>query len=459
MKRYLPIILSIFFMFFVFCVYNTTKSDAAKPITHITTSATKKTPIHHFTTKNSEPPTTEICLWTFPVGDFGKKEIVEQFISAFNRIHPEIHVTVETLDYTTGDTRIEKAIEARMAPDIIMEGPERLLANWGARGLMIDLRDMWDEKTILNISKVSPEIVKACRAPDGAFYEYPMVMTTHLMAINYELFEKAGALKFINQETRSWTTKDFVAAMEAIRDSGLVETPGIIYSGGQGGDQGTRALVSNLYHASFTNNDHSAYTINKESGVKGLELLIKMVKNNALSHHADLVASDELQLFAAEKTAITLAWNATNESLYANQVNFTPFAMNFPAYDGIAKLQGGIWGFGIFNKGDINKVNAAKKLIRFFVDDPTQSQASILATQFFPVKHSSKNVYANTENEARMSVYISFLKNLGDYYQRTPAWPEQRIAWYTMLQQIFNGANVQEATNNYVKKLNSQIHP
>ena len=84
-------------------------------------------------------------------------------------------------------------------------------------------------------------------------------MTTHCMAINYELFEKANALQYIDEETRTWTTDNFVKAMEAVRDSGLAPVPGIIYCGGTGGDQGTRALVNNLYSGQYTNAEHTAY--------------------------------------------------------------------------------------------------------------------------------------------------------------------------------------------------------
>lgn len=68
-------------------------------------------------------------------------------ISNFNEVHPEINVTVEYLDYTNGDDQINTAIEGGQAPDIVLEGPERLVANWGARGLMADLSDMWTDET------------------------------------------------------------------------------------------------------------------------------------------------------------------------------------------------------------------------------------------------------------------------------------------------------------------------
>ncbi len=418
-----------------------------------------KTPISESFISNTESPIVEISFWAFPIGDFSKKEMIESFIVDFNKLYPNIKVNVKNLDYSSGDAQIEEAIEARKAPDIVMEGPERLLANWGARGLMIDLRDIWDEETTAGIRETSEEILRACQAPDGAFYEYPMVMTTHVMAINYEIFEKANALQFIDIENRSWTADGFVSAMEAIRDSGLVESPGIIYSGGQGGDQGTRALVTNLYGASFTNDDHSQYTINKEEGVRGLSLLQKMVENGSLSHNPKIVASDELQKFAKQDTAITLAWNATNESHYSAQIDFTPFAMNFPSNSDKIELQGGIWGFGIFNNGDMNKVKAAKKFIEFLVDDPSQKKKSVRATNFFPTNSKCGNVYIGTVSEEKMLTYMSFLSNLGDYYQVTPAWPEQRVAWYKLLQKVFSGYDAKLAADEYVETLNYQINP
>ncbi len=405
----------------------------------------------------SQTSAVEIDFWTFPVGDFGNEDVVEDFVEEFNKIHADITIHVKVLDFATGDDEIEAAIEQRDAPDIVLEGPERLVANWGARGLMIDLSDMWDEETTDNIAEISKEVVDACQAPDGAFYQYPLVMTAHVMAINYEVFEKAGALKYIDEENRTWTTDGFVAAMETIRDSNLVDFPGIVYTGGQGGDQGTRALVTNFYGASFTNEDHNAYTINEELGIKGLSLLQDMVENGALSHQPNIVAAEELQLFAAQETAITLAWNATNESLYAQQVDFTPFAMNFPSDDGIAELQGGIWGFGVFNNGDMDKVNASKLFIEFLANDPVQRQESILATQFFPVNSLYRGVYAGTEFEERIAGYYPFMTNLGDYYQVTIGWTEQRAAWYQMLQKILNGQDVVACANEYVSDLDEKI--
>ena len=86
-----------------------------------------------------------IKLWTYPIGGWGKDETVQELISSFNAKYPDIKVTVEYLDYTNGDDQVNTAIEGGSAPDLIMEGPERLVANWGAKGVMAPLNDLWTD--------------------------------------------------------------------------------------------------------------------------------------------------------------------------------------------------------------------------------------------------------------------------------------------------------------------------
>lgn len=408
-------------------------------------------------TSTASGTATEITLWTYPIGSWQKEETVNGFIAEFNKQYPDIKVNVEYLDYTNGDDKVTTAIEAKNTPDIIFEGPERLVSNWGAKGLMVDLSDLWTEEATADISQTSEAVVNACKGADGKYYEYPMCMTAHNMAINYELFEETGALQYIDQETRTWTTDNFVKALETLRDSGKVMTPAIVYCGGQGGDQGTRALVNNLYSGTYTNADHTAYTANSAENVKALELLQKLNSEKALTFDPALQASDELQMFANGTAAMTFCWNASNEATYAEQVTFTPYAMNFPTDDGKVELCGGIWGFGIFNNGDEAKIEAAKTFIKFICDDATQGPASVQATGFFPVRSSFGNVYAGTENEERMATFQTFLPNMGDYYNVIGGWTEQRTAWWNMLQEVGNGSDVQAAADKFVETSNAAI--
>ena len=392
--------------------------------------------------------TTEITMWTYPIGNWGDTATVDTIVAGFNALHPEISVKVEYLDYQNGDAQVTSAIEAKTTPDIIMEGPERLVSNWGALGKMADISDLWTEEAKADIVATSPTLESACKGSDGVYYEYPLCMTTHCMAINYEAFQKADALKYLDETTRTWTTENFQKAMEALVTAGI-ETTGIVYCGNQGGDQGTRALAMNLFSAKFTDAEHTTYTMNSEAGVKGLQLLADMVNAGTLSADSAIVASDELQLFSNGTAAMSFCWNASNAANYASSVSFTPFAMAFPSDDGVPELCGGIWGYGVFNNGDDAKIAAAKTFIQYVCDDKEQGPKSVYETGFFPVRASFGDIYTGTE-KAGNADFAVFMPYLGDYYNVTPNWTAQRTAWWNMLQSVFGGTDVQTAADTYV---------
>jgi len=398
--------------------------------------------------------TVEITLWTYPIGSWGNAETVDGIIASFNAVHPEIKVTVQYLDYTSGDDQVTTAIEAKTTPDIIMEGPERLVANWGAAGKMLDISDLWDDAVKADIIAASPAVEAACKNGDGVYYEYPLCMTTHCMVINYNDFEAAGALQYIDEEKHTWTTEGFLNALDALSAAGYLPTA-VVYCGGQGGDQGTRALVTNLYSGQFTNADHTAYTMDSEENVKALQLLQDLVNNGKLDADPGIVAADEIALFCNSTISIGFCWNASaavsNKASLADDVKVFPMA--FPSDDGIPELQGGIWGFGLFDNGDEAKVAAAKTFIKYVCDDPEQAANSVYASGFFPTRASLGDVYAGTD-KAENGDYAIFMPYLGDYYQVTPNWAAQRTEWWNLLQRVFAGGDVAAEVAVYCQNAN-----
>lgn len=49
----------------------------------------------------------DITLWTYPIGKWGDSESVDALLADFNAQYPDIHVTVEYLDYTNGDDQVQ----------------------------------------------------------------------------------------------------------------------------------------------------------------------------------------------------------------------------------------------------------------------------------------------------------------------------------------------------------------
>ena len=410
-------------------------------------------------TGGSSSGAVELNLWSFNVGGFAEASNWEPIIAAFNEQNPDIKITVTPINYQDGDQKLTSAITAGTGPDIIFEGPERIVGNYAREGLMVDLSDLWETGG----SDIA-EGISSVSQLDGAYYMYPLSVAAHCMAINYEAFEAAGALQYIDEETRTWTTDNFVKAMEAVRDAAAagtinINTPGIIYCGAQGGDQGTRALVNNLYSDYFVNEDGTAYTANSENNVKALKLLQDMVNNGSMSANASFAAADELQAFANQTCAVSFCWNYANYTQYAAQTQFTPFAMAFPSDDGKPELEmAGPYGFGVFNNKDEAKIEAAKKFVQFVCDDQTVGVEAVKATGFFPVHSDWGDVYTGDADAETRAPFALMSDYLGRYYNLTGGWTEQRGYWWPMLTEIMTtGADVQTAADKYAAQANANI--
>ena len=227
--------------------------------------------------KAPEAETVEITLWTYPIGGWGQEDQVKVLTDAFYA-ETGIKVKVEYLAYADGDDKVNSAITAGGTPDLIMEGPERLVANWGANGYLVDLSDMIDDT---DKSEFIEAAITPCINAEGKMYEYPLCMTAHCMAINLDAFKQAGADQYIDMETRTWTTENFLKAVDALYAE-FGSTVGAVYCGGQGGDQGTRALINNMYGGTYTNADHTAYTWDDAKNVQAIEALLAFLKKEVL---------------------------------------------------------------------------------------------------------------------------------------------------------------------------------
>lgn len=413
------------------------------------------------TTTPDEPTeaTQEITLWTYPIGNWGKEDVVNELMAQFEA-DTGIKVKVEYLAYADGDDKVNSAISANGAPDLIMEGPERLVANWGAKGYMVNLADLLDDtdKTEINAAALT-----ACTTADGKVYEYPVVMTAHCMAINKNAFEEAGALQYVDLENHTWTTDNFVKAVEALY-AHYGQTVGAVFCAGQGGDQGTRALINNLYGGTFTSADHSAYTWNDPENIQALELLKGM---DGIEFDASLQGGDEIVKFYQGILKMAFCWNIAQQldpnaagtgaekTITGEDIAF----MSFPSETGESKLCGGIWGFGIFDNGDAAKIEAAKTFIKYFCDSEHTADA-VKAANYFAVRDTAEGTDLSGiwADNAIMAEYNKLMPYLGDYYQVTGGWAQARTSWWNMLQDIGEGADIASTVDTFMAEANAAIN-
>ena len=423
-------------------------SSSAAPASTAESTTSEAAPAE--STDDAAGQAADITLWTYPIGKWGDSDSVNELLADFNAQYPDIHVTVEYLDYTNGDDQVNTAIEGGSAPDIVMEGPERLVANWGAKGLMADLSDLWTDEQKADISA---SVEAACKSSDGAYYEYPLCMTAHCMAINKTVFEAADAMQYVDEDTHTWTTENFLKAVQAVYDSGKTDV-GAIYCSGQGGDQGTRAIINNMYGGTFTDAAHTKYTADSAENIKAIQALYDQ---DGINFDASINGGEEITLFRNGTLQMAFCWNIAQQTNSDNGPAGTTnngddiLFMAFPTDSGDPQLCGGIWGFGIFDNGDDNKIAASKTFIDFMANSDETAKA-VKTSTYFSVKNSLSDLYAD---DAIMSEYQKLMPYLGDYYQVVPGWAEARTAWWNMLQQVGSGADVTTAVNEFCTTANA----
>ena len=402
---------------------------------------------------------TTISLWTYPIGKWGDEATVKTFTDAF-KAETGITVNVEFLAYGgDGDNKINTAISAGQAPDMVMEGPERLAVQWGLQGHMVDLKDMLDEE---DLAELNPATLAAFTLEDGTLTGYPLCMNAHCMVINLDAFKRAGADQYIDLETRTWTTDGFIAAVKALYEAGN-ETVGAVFCNGQGGDQGTRVLVNNLYSGKFIDADRTAYGWDSPENIKAFELIGEL---DGINYDPAIAGGDEQKLFRQGVLDMAFCWNISShkntddgnevgKNLMGDEVVF----MNFPTDDGVVELNGGIWGFGIFDNGDPAKIEAAKQFIKFVCDSDATADA-VVASSFFPARTAAEgnDLTGIFEGDEDMNVYnATIMPNLGDYYTITPGFADVRTLWWNMLQELGAGGDIAEGTANYTAQANATL--
>ena len=125
----------------------------------------------------------------------------------------------------------------------------------------------------------------------GDYYEYPLCMTAHCMAVNMTKVKEVGADKYIDTDKHTWSTDGFLKTVDALYKGGY-ENVAAIYCSGQGGDQGTRAIINNMYGGTFTDAAHTKYTADSAENIKAFmpitRLSIKLTQPRMIGSRRNL---------------------------------------------------------------------------------------------------------------------------------------------------------------------------
>lgn len=404
-------------------------------------------------TEESSSDVTEITWWAFPVftqenADDGVGTYEASIIEAFEKANPDIKVKLETIDFTSGSEKITTAIEAGTAPDVLFDAPGRIIT-YGKNGKLADLNNLFTDEFVADVN--NDNLIQASKAGDTA-YMYPISSAPFYMALNKAMLEDAGVLDLVKD---GWTTDDFEKVIKALKDKGY--NPGSLFANGQGGDQGTRAFLANLYSGSVTDAEVTKYTTDQPNFVKALEKAAGWIKDGYMMNGSQYNGGDDIQNFANGQTSYTILWAPSQNGIQAQLLEASKVEVvevPFPSDDGKADLEYLVNGFAVFNNGDEAKVAAAKKFIQFICDDEEWGPKNVVRTGAFPVRTSYGKLY-DTE---RMETISAWTEYYSPYYNTIDGFAEMRALWFPMLQAVSNGEeSAADALANFTKQANETI--
>lgn len=435
---------------------NSSATTAAADTPQTTTAAANRSP-EETSAPASDGGTVEITWWAFPTfaqdGSNPAGTYEQEIIDAFQTKNPDIIVKLETIDFTSGPEKIAAAIEAGTVCDVLFDAPGRIIS-YAQNGKLVALDDMFTEDYIKDVDNEA--LLNSCKSGDS-YYMYPISTAAFCMAVSKNALEEAGAMDCINLEgDRTWTTEKFEEMMQKLSDAGFMGAT--VYCSGQGGDQGIRAFVTNLYKSSVTDDAVTTYTINDEGGVKAMTKIKEWVDNGLMLNGSAYNGGEDVDQFVAGNTAFTTLWSpglASQRAETLKENGIEAIALPFPSEDGVPALEYLVNGFCVFDNGDAAKAEASKKFIDFICNDEEWGPKDVIKTSVFPVRQSMGDLYPGDEE---MSFYASLTKYYSPYYNTIPGFAEMRTYWFPMLQAVINGdSEPKAALDDFVAKANQSI--
>jgi hypothetical protein len=134
-------------------------------------------------------------------------------------------------------------------------------------------------------------------------------MTAHCMAVNMTKVKEVGADKYLDTDKHTWSTEGFLNTVDALYKGGY-ENVAAIYCGGQGGDQGTRAIINNMYGGTFTDDAHTKYTADSAENIKAIQTLYD---TDGINFDASIAGGDEITLFRNGTLQMAFCWNIAQQ--------------------------------------------------------------------------------------------------------------------------------------------------
>lgn len=375
-------------------------------------------------------------------------------VEDFRKENTNININIQVIPGEQRSDKLSVAIQTKTLPDIFFES-SFAMTQYAHMGVLLPLDEIIDEASKKDISKSIWDNVTI----GDKVYFYPFLNNPGTLVYNADMFKKAGLEKYIGGEYDivTWTLEDYKTILETLK----AKLPGIVPMGlfakNNQGDTWNLAYLR-MYGSPFFAPD-GKLVVNDEKGVEALTFIDNLRKAGLTTTGAEtLTSNDILALFQNEKLAIcfvnsVLFNNILNDMESGKMGKFDARLANIPGIENPLSFTY-VTGTAIFNTGNKEKMEAAKKFVQFF----NTNAALVKASEYngIPVRESA---VVDAGNEfPYLKAYQNNAQYIFNFSNNTPGYAELRNILFPELQAVFTGAKTpKQALDTYVEFSNKII--
>ena len=379
---------------------------------------------------------------TLTLGDvpetLADKRAWEDVLAGFHEMYPGVTLHIQSSDAESP------------APGLLLARPEQLLPGGRAGGTDSDggAGRAWCDLTALYtpdaFSALLPNAVNACLADDGHYYAYPFAVRVSCMAINRRIFEETGALQYIDEETRSWTTENFLAAVQLLYDAGY-ETVLELPCAEEDPADATRSFVLNLFGGSFAKPAYTGYEVRSVNNIETFEVLKEQqgIVIAQAKTEADARAS-----FREGSVPVVTSWDVETQLTALTNRNTELLAVSFPTNGGAVQLPGDLYCLALTAGLDAAQTEACEALLSYLTTLPFPAKDALLQSGYFPALRNLRGLYEEADDSAALFA-LHMVPRFGFYDRFAPEYAEACAAWNRMMAQLPNGTDVEQLLKNF----------
>ena len=440
-----------------------------------------------------EAEKTTISWWVCPTGGYADEEKVKNLVHAYEEDNPQIRIDVRILDEREGAGEIEKALESEDGPDVVLAAPEDIVTNWGNAGLMEDLSALWDDDTQ---SEFRSEMRDAAKNREGVWYAVPLFRDVFSMAINYDMFQEAGALQYLNVEVHSWKDSGFIDAVLRVHDvlvqnaeseensddsakdasddasqgaskdgndeffasDGIV---GKVYCKDETGQRAFMCFVSNFFNTGLVDEYRSSYRIGSGK-IRDVFTTLRKLSGKGIEYDPEMNGDDENEAFLNGEVFLTFNWNPAKQrdAMEKNGGHAMHiFPMMYPNAKNTPFLTGTVGALGVNAAKDQKQKDASMSFVRYLMTDEETYKDAVLLSGCFPARRrlNGRDLNGLYGDDQTMRLYETFNEYYGTYEPTMELYPELDQAWPQLLRDLADGVKIKRAARNLEEELNEKL--